>query len=166
MASPDGAEVRRGSSRAGEARGAKRSSMKPSDESGCSAIGGARTSGARASAPSRPEEALAPAERGALVRRGGAERVLAARAVPCVVPLVRKSAMSQSRGVGGDAREAEDVGGDRRDRGRGAAPREVDAAGAREPGESGDVRGLEAREVEREGVEGLGRRGAARARRR
>ena len=54
-------------------------------------------------------------------------------------------------GVDGDAREAEDVAGDGRDRRRVArrAARST-AAGAREPREGGDVRGLEAREIERE----------------
>ncbi len=101
-----------------------------------------------------PEVVRAPGERGERVGLGGAERVLAAGAL-------RGAAGAEEGNVGvgwmdREAGQAEDVGGDGGDGGGGARRVEVDAAGAHQPGERGDVLGLEAGEIEGERVEGLG----------
>jgi hypothetical protein len=103
------------------------------------------------------EEALAPGDRGALVGRGGAERMLATR-----VSALRGAAGAEDdavvRGrVRGEPGEAKDVAGHSGDRVGALGRGEVYAAGAGEAGERGDALDLEAGDGKGERVKGLRR---------
>ncbi len=101
--------------------------------------------------PVGPEVGRAPGEGGQLVGLGRAERMLAA-GVPGGAAGAEESDVFLGR-VRGEAGEAEHVGRDGGDGRGGVCGGQVDAAGADQAGEGGDVRGLKAGDVEGERVE-------------